>query len=876
MAMGPKITRRRALQAGAIAMATGAGLGLPAADAAAAGRTGSPRSERCFDLDWRFFRGAAPGAEVPGFDDGAWRELDLPHDFQIEDLPDGSDDGGATTDPSAVVTWTDRTIELRAPARIGPFDKRGEGGRSVGYTVGGEGWYRKRFRLDGLTADQRVELRFEGVFHRSDVWLNGEHLGFHPYGFTGFGYDLTPHLRHEGENVLAVRVRTQGETARWYAGSGIYRHTWLKISDPVHVPHWGVAIDTPVVGEDRARVRSRVQVDNTGDEVAELQVRQRLEDPAGRTVATLLSERRSVAEKESTTYTLAHWVARPALWSPRTPRLYTAVTEVLCDGHVVDRVSETFGIRSVVMKDTGMRINGHPIEMRGLNVHLDHGPLGAVSLRASEERRIRTLLDAGFNAIRMAHHPAGPALLDVCDRLGMLVMEEFSDTWDSPKAKQDYGNYFAEWWQRDATAWIHNARNHPSVIAYSIGNEIGAPGTPFPPPVALFAERGVEIAAFVRKIDSTRPLTQGGSHGVSVLFNPEDSPANDYTDIGDVHYQNDYGDKPAFAPGKAWLQSEGYHASMYKDWKVVRDNDFVVGDFIWTGWDYIGEAGIGVPQVIPEGSEPLAGATGGPAAVLQVAGATGPYPWFGAGCGDFDLIGQEKAPLRYRRVVWGDSPLELVVERPIGHGLRQRALAWGWFDELESWTWDVPAGRTMYVRAYTTGDTIRLLLNGTEIARKVLADADQHIAEFKVGYTPGELTAVALRGGEEIGRRSLVTVGAPAALRLTTDKTTLHTGAHDLAHVLVEVVDSQGRLVPDVVTKVHFDVTGARLAGVGNGNSHNLDSFQRPRRWTYQGKALAILRSPCHAGTVTLTAAADGLKPATIELTAVRPATKRP
>jgi beta-galactosidase len=296
----PRVTRRQALQVGVLA--TAAAVELVGADDAAAARREprtAARAETSFDLDWRFFRGEVPGAERPDFDDRAWRLLDLPHDFQIEDLADGSDDGGATADPSAVVTWTDRAIEARAPARIGPFDKEAEGGRSVGYTVGGEGWYRKHFRLDGLPAAHRVELRFDGVFHRSDVWLNGEHLGFHPYGFTAFGYDLTPHLRRDAENVLAVRVRTTGETARWYAGSGIYRHTRLKVTGPVRVPHWGVAIDTPVVGDDRARVRARVNVDNAGDKAVKLQVRQILKDPDGRVVASRLSKRRSVDSGKS-------------------------------------------------------------------------------------------------------------------------------------------------------------------------------------------------------------------------------------------------------------------------------------------------------------------------------------------------------------------------------------------------------------------------------------------------------------------------------------------------------------------------------------------------------------------------------------------------
>jgi beta-galactosidase len=874
---GPGLTRRRALLAGA-----GAGIALAALDAVpAAASTGlhpgsaAARREVSFDEGWRFFRGDVSGAQAPGFDDSRWRELDVPHDWRIEDLPYAtSDDGGASANPSAFAFNTNPSPDGNPPQVIGPFDANADpvpdnivnygghwvapGGRSQGYTVAGTGWYRKHFTVPDLLGGargsgdgQRAELRFDGVYGRADVWLNGVHLGFHPYGYTSFAYDLTPHLNPGGENVLAVRVDNSGKTSRWYSGSGIYRHTWLTVTGPVRIPLWGTYVTTPVVDEGQSVAHVEVQVANFGAAAA-ASVRMTVLDPRGRRVVTQTTPAQTVNTGATQTYAADLVITGAALWSPEDPSLYQVGAEVLLDGEVADDVRTTFGIRSLEWNGMdGFLLNGKQVKLLAGCIHHDHGPLGAMALDRSEERVIETLKAAGFNAIRASHNPRAPYMLEVCDRLGMLVWDEFSDVWDVGKLPDDYSNYFPQYWQQDLTSMILRDRNHASVIIWSLGNEI--PSDP--------NNYGPRLKALVQSLDNTRAITVGGTPG-----------SESYEDVLDIHYGNwdsqqygtDSGDSVfsthASDPAKAVTQSESFAATIYDDTELAADNPWFAGNFVWTAWDYIGETGI---------SAPAFGANYADAATYQLGATFGavPYPWYSSFSGDFDLIGQRKPQNHWRAVVYGRSNVEMMVERPAPPGTEEIALLFGYYDELESWTWDVPQGQSMTVHVYTSGDNVTLLLNGTQIAATSLTDADRMIATLSVPYAPGELTAIATRNGTEIGRKTLTTTGAPAALRLSSDVGSLTTARDDLAHVLVEVVDAHGRRVPDAVVKVGFTVNGAgRLAGVGNGNPHNADSFQRPRRWTWHGQALTILRPAKTPGRLTLTATAQGLKSASMTL----------
>jgi beta-galactosidase len=856
------VTRRQALQLGA---ATAGLLALETTDATAEpGSAGEPARERSFDEGWRFHRGDAPGAEAPGFDDSAWRMLDLPHDWSIEDLPYATNtNGAATADPSLLVPEIPVDVP-DLPAVIGPFDPaNSENNGSVGYTVGGIGWYRKEFRGFG---DRHVELRFDAIYENADIWLNGTHLGFHPYGYTSFAYDLTPHLV-SGVNVLAVRAANTGRNSRWYAGSGIYRHTWLTVTGPVRIPLWGVHVLTPEVGE-RSVARVAVSVANLGADATRASVRVTVRDPRGHVVASGQAPAQAVAAGAVVTSTLDVAVEHAKLWSMDSPNLYTARAEVLVRGKVADTVTTTFGIRSLVWNgEVGFLLNGEPVKIMGGNVHHDHGPLGAVALARSEERRVEILQAAGFNSIRSAHNPPTPEMLDICDRLGMLVMDEIFDVWDTGKNPNDYSRYFPEWWQADLAGTVLRDRNHPSVVMWSLGNEITD---------NTQGRRGAELAALLRTLDTTRPITLGGGSTHTAT-----DPSWQYLDVGDVHYNANgkgYAQMHAANPTKAMTHNETFPATIYQDMTFADAQVWATGTWIWAAWDYLGEAGIGKTLIPPVGTM----ARIGDQSVMpgwslsrtlhhNWGGFGYPYPYFQANCGDFDLIGQRKPQSFWRDAVAGRSPVSVLVERPTPPGLEQGAVWWGYFDELESWTWDVAPDHPMVVHVYTPGDRVAVLLDGSEVAA---GTPFQAMATVTVPYRPGVLTAVAYDGGREIGRTSLRTVGAPAAVRLTSDVRTLTTGRDDLAHVLAEVVDRRGNVVPDAVVEVAFDVGGAgSLAAVGNGNPHNVDSFRLPRRHTWHGKALAILRPAKRPGTLTMTATAPGLRPATLSLR-VRPPAK--
>jgi beta-galactosidase len=449
----------------------------------------------------------------------------------------------------------------------------------------------------------------------------------------------------------------------------------------------------------------------------------------------------------------------------------------------------------------------------------------------------------------------------------MLVMDEFTDVWDTGKNPQDYSVYFPQWWPQDLTTMIMRDRNHPSVVIWSLGNEIVED--------ANYAQRGQQMATLLRSLDQSRPVTLGGG----TTFGAGD-PSWQYVDIGDVHYNADgagYGAIHEAHPDKPMTQSESFPATIFQDASYTSANAWAIGNWVWAAWDYLGEAGIGKTPIPPTGTAQQWGnqwinpGWGIARALHHSWGGFGyPYPYFQANCGDIDLTGQRKPQNHWRAAVDGTSPVEMLVMRPAPAGTEQVAVWWGYYDELESWTWDVESGQPMTVHVYTLGDNVTLLLNGAAVASRALTAADWAIATFTVPYSPGELTAIASRDGAEIGRTTLTTAGPPAALRLTPDVAALTTSRDALAHVLVSVTDGLGRLVPDAAIEVTFEVSGAgELAGVANGNAHNVDSFRQPHRFTWHGQALAVLRPAKTPGSVRLTARAPGLRPATL-LLAVR------
>jgi beta-galactosidase len=514
----------------------------------------SPR-EQSFDSSWLFYRGDAPGAEKPDFGDVSWRTLDLPHDWSIEDLPTRPGTAGKNAPGTT------------SPIQTGPFDAElSPGKESTGWVVGGTGWYRKHFSVAKLPASTHVEIVFDGVYMNAEVWLNGERLGNHPYGYIGFAFDLTPHLKHDGDNVIAVRVRNEGKNSRWYSGSGIYRHVHLTLTHRVRIPMWGIQVTTPDVSKESAMVKVVTKVENLGQSVEDVMVRLRVFDPEGIELGVREGVE-SVEKQDQAEVVLALAVLEPLRWSPRSPRLYRAEIEVASGDIVLDSMSVPFGIRSIeVDAARGLRINGETLKLKGGCLHHDNGVLGAAAIDRAEERRVELMKRNGFNAIRTSHNPPSPAFLNACDRLGMVVIDEAFDIWKVAKNPDDYHLYFDEWADRDFESMVLRDRNHPSVVFWSIGNEI--PERADPAGVAI-AER---LADAAKRLDPSRPVTAAicGFWEKPGRGWAESAPAFEHLDVGGYNYEwKQYEPDHELFPQRVMMGTESFTVEAFENWQMV-------------------------------------------------------------------------------------------------------------------------------------------------------------------------------------------------------------------------------------------------------------------------------------------------------------------
>lgn len=729
--------------------------------------------------------------------------------------------------------------------RIGPFDPgQSEGGAATGHVLGGVGWYRKHFTLN--ENDKLVAVRFDGVYMNADFWLNGRHLGSHPYGYTSFEFDLTPHLKPAGqENVLAVRVNNDGKNSRWYSGSGIYRHVWLTLHEPIHIPTWGVFVTTPEVSQEKAIVKIASEVRNTGNKDCDVIVRTRVLDMKGKSIGSSECTVHLPVGKTGKTEQEIE-VDKPKLWSPDSPALYSAVVEVLAADKTADAVSTYFGIRKVeVDADHGFRLNGQMLKLKGGCMHHDNGPLGAAAIDRAEERRVELMKANGFNAIRTSHNPPSPAFLDACDRLGVLVIDEAFDQWEEPKNPQDYHLYFKEWAQRDIASMVRRDRNHPSVVIWSIGNEI--------PERFRSPDTAKRLREAVLLHDSSRPITAaicsdwGGP--VTQNWDKLSDAAFLHLDIGGYNYLPEkFESDHTRNPNRVMMTTESYPKDFYDYWTLVEKHPYIIGDFVWTSMDYLGESGIGHSTLSSEKDSFLM-----------------PWPWFNAWCGDIDVCGFKKSQSFYRDVVWGRSQIEMAVHKPIPEGLSERISAWGWPDEVRSWNWPGQEGKPLQVTVYSRCDRVMLQLNGKVIGEKPVSTETKLTAKFDVPYAPGELCAIGLADGKAVAKTTLKTAGAPKKLKLIADRDSIHADRNDLAYVTVEIVDADGQRVPNAEIPVHFSVSGAgELAAHGSGSPSDAAGFHAPLRRTFQGRCLVILRPLGTPGKIRLRAEAEGLKPSEI------------
>jgi beta-galactosidase len=785
------------------------------------------RSTQRFDDNWLFKKDSLPGAERPDYPDAGWRTVHLPHDWAIEDLPGQNDS----------------TI-------IGPFYKYSPATEQGAYIVGGIAWYRKNFILPALPTGQTVVVRFEGVYMDSDVWINGHHLGNHPYGYTPFSYDLTPYLAAPGKkNVLAVRVKNEGLNTRWYSGAGIYRHVHLEMPPPVHLVKESVFITYPQVTKQTAIVQVAAAITASGKGTAHRMLQIKLKDSSGQVVA-YTAHPVAINGGDTTSLVKQLTVNNPSLWSSTRPYLYT--TEICLLDTInkknikpLHELTILTGIRRINMTAAkGLTINGEKVVLKGGCMHHDNGLLGAAAFDRAEERKVALMKAYGFNAIRTSHNPPSEKFLETCDRLGMLVIDEAFDMWQDKKNPQDYHRFFADWWQRDLQSMILRDRNHPSIIMWSIGNEI--------PERADTAGLRItrQMVNEIHKLDTTRAITEAENEFWERPYKWQATDASfALLDVAGYNYQwRNYAFDQRRVPGRIMYGSETVPSELYDAWTQVQGLPYVIGDFVWTAMDYLGEAGIGHSIYADKPAQRLT------------------FPWINAFCGDIDLVGNKKPQSYYRDVVWRNSPVEMLIHAPVPEGKKEQVSWWGWPDESPSWTWPGMNGKTMQVRVFTRGRKVQLALNEYEVATKQIPDSTPLTVTFEVPYTPGVLTAFAFDArGNEIGSRTIATASKPAAIRLKADRSTIDADAGDLAYVSVEIVDDMGNVVPNANVPLQLSIGGqGSLAAAGNACPNCPASFQQPTFTTYKGRGLIILRANQQAGEIRLQVKGAGLKTAKV------------
>ncbi|HLK64847.1 MAG TPA: beta-galactosidase GalB [Bryobacteraceae bacterium] len=792
-----------------------------------------------FNDGWRFFKGDATGAERPDFSDAQWTEIRLPHDWAIE----------------------------------GPFDPK-INPHTGALPISGTGWYRKTFTLPASAKGRYFSIEFDGAMSNAHVWLNGAELGGRPYGYIGFAFDLTPHL-HFGsqENVLVVRLTPEERSSRWYPGAGIYRNVWLDITGPVSVARWGSYITTPEVTEAKSTVAVKTELRNRTNQEAKMVLQTSVLDPSGK-VVTRSSDSASIAPNGALTVDSKLTVNRPQRWDIDHPSMYSMVSEIVdSNKKVVDRYVTPFGIRTIEFdKAKGFLLNGRHVKLQGVCDHSDLGALGMAVNRRATERQLEILKGAGVNALRTSHNPPSPEILEYCDRMGIVVMDESFDMWRRQKVANDYHKYFDEWSERDVRDMVRRDRNHPSIIMYSIGNEIPEQGNPDGGAIAK------RLTGLFHEEDPTRPTT-------SAFNNPDQAIRNELAANVDLpglnykptQYERFMKEHPNWifygSETSSCVSSRGvYHLPIEKydkhpslqltgydviapPWAYCPDVEFemqekfpnLLGEFVWTGFDYIGEP---TPYFNGRGSNDT------------------DWPSRSSYFGMIDLAGFPKDRYYLYQSVWTTKPMVHV---------------------LPHWNWQGREGQRIPVMVYSNGAEIELFLNGKSLGRKKrfsepvelpvgpnVSPDKKYLSKYRlmwnVPYEPGTLKAVAYVDGKQVAVDEMRTAGAPARIKLIADRSTIDADGDDLSFLTVRIEDKDGNLCPEADNLVKFNVTGAgAIRAVDNGNAATTELFNADHRKAFSGMALLIVRSERgQAGKIHVTATSEGLAQATADITTQR------
>lgn len=782
-----------------------------------------------FNKGWLFVKDTIEQGAITDFDDSSWRKVNLPHDWAIE----------------------------------GPFSTKNNA-RNGGLPIDGEAWYRKHFIVDKAHQDKQISIEFDGIMDNSSVFINGEFVGDRHYGYIGFEYDLTPHIKFGEKNVIAVKVAPEILSERWYPGAGIYRKVTLKINDNVHIPQWGTFITTPKVDTNNAQVHVETKLKNASGEAQNVKLLTQIFDQNNTKIANV-THKQTLPSATTTVLNQELSIKNPKLWDIGQPNLYTAVSEVIIEGEIVDTYKTTFGVRTIAFKKDGFYLNGNLVELDGVCMHHDLGPLGAAVNYRATERQMEIMQQMGANALRTSHNPPSVEMLEVCDRLGIVVIDEAFDEWTIGKVPNGYHKYFDRWHEQDLRDMIKRDRNHPSVIMWSIGNEILEQGI----------KDGWKVAKLLNDIchdeDDSRPTTAGFNYYpasfknklayqidvVGVNYKPafyseirEQNPdmifygsetssqtsTRGYYDLP-MDYEVDYNTRQVSSydvvVGPPWAYSPDV------EFDAQEKNPHSLGEFIWTGFDYLGEP------------TPYGGRDNSTDGYWN-----DDWPSHASYFAPVDLCGFPKDRFYLYQSQWTDEPMVHV---------------------LPHWNWAGKEGEIIPVISYTNCEEVELFVNGTSYGKKIkgkdLTDVFTEYRGFKKGvfksqyrlswdvpYQPGTLEVVAYNNGKVAATKTITTATAPAQIHLKADRETIAADGYDLSFITVSVEDNKGNFHPLAENRIQFEVEGQGvIESVGNGNSASLESFKEPFIKAFYGKALLIVKSTETAGSIIIKASSDGL-----------------
>jgi len=732
-----------------------------------------------FDANWQFTKGETAGAEKAAFNDKTWKTLDVPHDWSIE----------------------------------GPYDRENPSARGGGYLPSGIGWYRKTFQLDEADSKKLFSIEFDGVMANSDVWINGKHLGKRPYGYISFAYDLTPYLNFgKGKNnVIAVRADNSTQPAsRYYTGAGIYRHVRLVAVNPTHFKHWGTQITTPNATAQKAVVNVKTEIENKAVGTYKLQID--IIDNSGKVVKSVESQE-NIAAGKTTELSKEIEILNPKLWDIEVPNLYTAVTKLYSGNTLIDNQTISFGIKNAEFRaDTGFWLNNKNYKIKGVCLHHDGGAVGAAVPLGVWKERLKKLKEVGVNGIRTSHNPVAPEFLDLCDQMGFVVMDETFDTWTAAKhnGEKGYNLYFKEWWEQDTKDMILRDRNHPSVVIYSIGNEIHD-DLSYPEGFKTYKMQ----EDVVKKYDNTRPVTMA-------LFRPANSKVylSGFAAQMDVVGQN-YRENELIAAHEAhptWKVIGTENTHVISQWLALRDKPYMAGQFLWTGYDYLGEAD---------------------------------WPETTNNQGLFDRAGNWKQQSLQRDSWWSPKPVVHIVRKSDNAG----AGVW-----VADWTPnDFDTYDNAKVNVYSNCDEVELFLNDKSLG-SLKKPADDSPREWNVTFEEGTIKAIGKNNGKIVAQEEHTSAGKPAKIILTKSNATVANNWDDVTFVTATIVDEKGIRCANADNLIKFSITDAgKIVAVDNGNIIDHEGYQGPATRAYQGGAIAIIKAAKDSGTITIKADVEGL-----------------